>query len=103
LLYKSVNYHRNIGTGGNFKKVSHSRHPVMLIFAPLPECENLGMNIQPSSSPPIHNAADYIDALLRLPENGTYWLRKVVPGRRMRDKLIRQPSEMEKQNVSRPD
>jgi hypothetical protein len=49
------------------------------------------MIIQPSSSPPIHNAADYIDALLRLPENETYWLRKVVPGRRMRDKFVEVP------------
>jgi hypothetical protein len=63
----------------------------MLIFAPLPECENLGMNLRPSPTPPIQNAADYVDALLRLPDNETYWLKKIVPGRRMRDKFVEVP------------
>jgi hypothetical protein len=47
------------------------------------------MDQKPASPPPIENAADYVDALLRRPENEREWIRKIVPGRRMRDKLIR--------------
>ncbi len=75
----------------------------MLICVPLSARENLGMHFRPSPIPPIQNAADYIDALLRLPEDETYWLKKVVPGRRMRDTLIPRPGQREDRNSARPD
>jgi hypothetical protein len=37
--------------------------------------------------PPIANAADYVDALTRLSMQELVVKKKVIPGRRMRDKL----------------
>ena len=37
--------------------------------------------------PPIANAADYIDALTRPPTQDSVIKKKVIPGRRMRDKF----------------
>jgi hypothetical protein len=45
------------------------------------------MDQKPASPLPIENAADYVDALLRRPENELEWIRKIVPARRMRDKV----------------
>jgi hypothetical protein len=38
-------------------------------------------------SPPIANAADYIDALIRPRTEGSVVKKKIIPGRRMRDKF----------------
>jgi hypothetical protein len=37
--------------------------------------------------PPIANAADYIDALTRPRTQGSVVTKKIIPGRRMRDKF----------------
>jgi hypothetical protein len=45
------------------------------------------MDKKPAPFPPIENAADYVDALLRRPYDDHEWIRIIKPGRRMRDKF----------------
>ena len=62
------------------------------------------MDKNPNEIPLIENAADYVDALMKLPEHGAYWLKKkAMPGRRMRDKLIQLPAQREKQEIALAD
>lgn len=45
------------------------------------------MNKTTLPPPPIDNAADYIDALTRPPTQDSMVKKKMIPGRRMRDKF----------------
>ena len=45
------------------------------------------MNKTPLPPPPIDNAADYVDALTRPRTQDSVVKKKIIPGRRMRDKF----------------
>ena len=45
--------------------------------------------------PPIANAADYVDALIRPPTQDSLVNKRVIPGRRMRDKFRTEPVVVE--------
>jgi hypothetical protein len=49
------------------------------------------MDKTPLAPPPIANAADYVDALTRPHTQDSVVTKKVIPGRRMRDKF-REPA-----------
>jgi hypothetical protein len=53
------------------------------------------MDKTPVAPPPIANAADYVDALTRPRTQDLVIKKKVIPGRRMRDKLREQAVAVE--------